>query len=80
MRHTRACPHGDRMTELLPLPDIDAFVSTRHGLHCVAEHVVAKARYVDDGEIRLTASPDGFATPRLADNRRVLVDADEPVL
>ncbi len=30
------------MTELLPLLDLDTFVSTRDGLHRVAEHVVAK--------------------------------------
>ncbi len=65
------------MTELLPLLDLDTFVSTRDGLHRVAEHVVAKARYVDDGEIRLTAASSGFATPFLADNSRVWVNADE---
>ncbi len=68
------------MNELLPLLDLDTFVSTRHGLHCVAEHVVAKARYVDDGEIRLAASSSGFATPLLADKSRVWVDADELVV
>jgi hypothetical protein len=68
------------MTELLPLLDLDAFVSTRDGLHRVAEHVVAKARYVDDGEIRLTAASGGFATPSLADGSRVWVDADELVV
>lgn len=40
------------MNELLPLVDLGTLVSTGHGLHCVAEHLVAKARYVDDGEIR----------------------------
>jgi hypothetical protein len=68
------------MNGLLPLPDLDSFVSTRRALHCVAEHVVAKARYVDDGEIRLTASSMGFATPLLAEDRRVRVDADELVV
>ena len=68
------------MTELLPLFDLDTFVSTRHGLHRVAEHVVAKVRYVDDGEIRLTATSSGFATPFLADKSRVWVDADELVV
>ena len=68
------------MTELLPLLDLDTFVSTRDGLHRVAEHVVAKARYVDDGEIRLTAAPGGFATPLLTDGSRVWVDADELVI
>ena len=68
------------MNELLPLADLDTFVSTRRVLHCVAEHVVAKARFVDDGEIRLTASSSGFATPLLADKSRVWVDADELVV
>jgi len=49
-------------------------------LHQVAEHVLAKARYVDDGEIRLTAHAGGFATPLLTGGRRVRVDADELVL
>jgi hypothetical protein len=68
------------MTELLPLIDLDAFVSTRFGLHCVAEHVIAKARYVDDGEIRLTAFPGGFATPLLSGRRRVRVDGADIVI
>jgi hypothetical protein len=68
------------MTELLPLLDLERFVSTRDGLHRVAEHVVAKARYVHDSEIRLTASSGGFATPLLADNSRVWVAADELVV
>ncbi len=68
------------MTELLPLLDLDTFVSTRDGLHRVAEHIVAKARYVDDGEIRLTATSSGFATPPLSNRSRVWVDADELVV
>ena len=60
------------MTELLPLLDLDTFVSTRHGLHRVAEHVVAKARYVDDGEIRLAATSSGFATRASSIRRRPL--------
>lgn len=68
------------MTDPLPVLDLDAFVSTRHGLHCVAEHVVAKARYVDDGEIRLTPLADGFATPWLSDKSRVRVEADDLVV
>ena len=68
------------MTDLLPILDLDIFVSTRHGLHCVAEHVLAKARYIDDGEIRLTAASNGFATPFLADKGRLRVDADELVV
>jgi hypothetical protein len=55
-------------------------VSTRDALHRVAEHIVAKARYVDDREIRLTAFAGGFATPLLADGTRVRVEADELVI
>jgi hypothetical protein len=72
--------YAESMTELLPLCDLDTFVSTRDGLHRVAEHVVAKVRYVDDGEVGLTAATDGFATPFLADRSRVRVDADELVV
>ncbi len=54
------------MTTLLPIDDLDAFVSTRDALHGVAEHVLAKARFLDDGEIRLMAFAGGFATPLLA--------------
>ena len=68
------------MTTLLPIADLDTFVSTRDSLHRVAEHVVAKARYIDDREIRLTAYPGGFATPVLAGDTRVRVDGDELVV
>jgi len=68
------------MTTLLPIFDLDAFVSTRDALHRVAEHVLAKARYLDDREIRLTAFEGGVATPLLGGRRRVRVDADEIVV
>ena len=68
------------MTTPLPIQDLDTFVSTRDGLHRVAEHVVAKARYVDDREIRLTAFAGGFATPVLSWGTRVRIDADELVV
>ena len=68
------------MTTLLPIDDLDTFVSTRASLHRVAEHVVAKARFVHDREIRLTAYPGGFATPMLAGERRVHIDGDEIVV
>lgn len=64
------------MTTLLPVDDIDAFVSTRNALHRIAEHIVAKARYVDDGEIRLTAFAGGFSTPLLGDGSRIRVDGE----
>ena len=59
------------------VPDLAVFVSTRDALHTVAEHVLAKARYLDDGEIRLTAFAGGFATPVLEDGTRVRVDAGD---
>jgi hypothetical protein len=68
------------MTELLPIDDLDVFVSTRDAMHRVAEHVVAKARFLDDREIRLTAYPGGFASPLLSDGTRVRVEADELVI
>jgi hypothetical protein len=68
------------VTSPLPVHDIDTFVSTRDALHRVAEHVVAKARYVDDREIRLTAHPGGFSTPLLAGDARVRVDVDDLVV
>jgi hypothetical protein len=68
------------MTTPLPIPDLDTFVSTRDDLHHVAEHVLAKARYLDDREIRLMAFPGGFATPLLADDVRVRVEADQLVI
>jgi hypothetical protein len=68
------------VTELLPIDDLDVFVSTRNALHRVAEHVVAKARFLDDREIRLTAYPGGFSSPLLSDGSRVRVEADELVI
>jgi hypothetical protein len=68
------------MTSLLPIDDLDTYIVTRDDLHRVAEHVVAKVRYVDDREIRLTSYPGGFATPPLSDGGRVRVDADELVI
>ena len=62
---------------LAPVPDLAIFVSTRDALHAVAEHVLAKARYIDDREIRLTAFTGGFATPLLGDGTRVRVDAGD---
>ena len=67
-------------TTLLPIDDIDVFVTTRDALHQVAEHVLAKARFVHDREIRLTAFDGGFATPLLPDNTRVRVDGSDLVV
>jgi hypothetical protein len=67
-------------TELLPVGDLEVFVATRDALHRVAEHVVAKARFVHDREIRLTATDGGFGTPLLPDNTRVRVDSTDLVV
>ncbi|MEO8264493.1 MAG: hypothetical protein ABI706_03180 [Ilumatobacteraceae bacterium] len=68
------------MTALLPIADLDIFMTTRDSLHRVAEHVVAKARFIDDREIRLTAYPGGFATPLLTGDTRVRVEGEELVV
>ena len=49
-------------------------------MHRVAEHVLAKARYLDDGEIRLTAFPGGFSTPLLSGRTRVRVEGTDLVV
>src|SRR4051794_23959831 len=67
-------------TELQPIADIDVFVATRDSLHRVAEHVLAKARFVHDREIRLTTTDGGFGTPLLPDNTRVRVDGSDLVV
>jgi len=67
-------------TTLLPIDDVDVFVVTRDALHRVAEHVLAKARFVRDREIRLTATEGGFGTPLLPDNTRVRVDGTDLVV
>ena len=38
--------------------------ATRDGLHRVAEHLLAAARYAASGEIGLIPAPGGFRTPR----------------
>jgi hypothetical protein len=68
------------MTSLVAIADLDHFVATRDALHRVAEHVVAKARYVDDREIRLMAFEGGFSTPPLSDGRRVRVAGTDVVV
>jgi hypothetical protein len=67
-------------TELQSLADLGVFITTRDALHRVAEHVVAKARFVHDREIRLTVTDGGFGTPLLADNTRVRVDGSDLVV
>jgi hypothetical protein len=65
---------------LLSVDDPDVFVDTRDALHRVAEHILAKTRYVDDGEIRLMAFAGGFATPLLTNETRVRVDVVDLVV
>jgi hypothetical protein len=62
---------------LAPLPD--SFVATRDGLHRLAEHVIAPARYHVDRHISLLATPGGFGTPTFGDGERVRVDGVELV-
>jgi hypothetical protein len=53
---------------------------TRAGLHRVAEHVLAAARYAATGRIGLMPSPGGFQTPPFgADGRFLAVDGTELV-
>jgi hypothetical protein len=62
---------------LEPLPD--SFVAARDGLHALAEHVLAPARYRVDGHIGLGATPGGFGTPTFGEGERVRVDGIELV-
>lgn len=68
------------MIQLVPITDLDTFTSTREALHQVAEHVLAKARFVDDGQIRLTTFAGGFGTPLLSDGRRVRIEGPDLVV
>jgi hypothetical protein len=59
----------------------DRLAATRAGLHRVAEHVLAAARYAATGEIGLVPSPGGFRTPPFtADGRFLAVDGGELVV
>jgi hypothetical protein len=62
---------------LEPLPA--SFASTRDGLHVLAEHVIAPARYRVDGHIGLVPATGGFGTPAFGDGERVRVDGTELV-
>lgn len=68
------------MTALIPIADINVFVATRDSVHQFAEHVLAKARHVDDGKVELTAFAGGFATPLLAGSRRIRLDGVDVVV
>jgi hypothetical protein len=56
-----------------------SYDTTRRALHSVAEHVLAKARYLAVGRIGLAAAPGGFATPPF-DGRVVRVDGTDLVV
>ncbi len=62
---------------LEPLPD--SFVAARDGMHALAEHVLAPARYRSDRHIGLVPTPGGFGTPTFGDGERVRVDGVELV-
>ena len=49
-----------------------SFVATRTGLHMVAEHVLAPARYAAAGRIGLVVQEGGFCTPPFASDPTVL--------
>lgn len=68
------------MTLPVAIADLATFTSTRVALHQVAEHVLAKASFVDNGGIRLTTFAGGLATPLLTDGRRVRVEGEELVV
>lgn len=58
----------------------DRLAATRDGLHRVAEHVLAAARYAASGRIGLVPSPGGFRTPPFGtDDRFLAVDGTELV-
>ena len=55
--------------------------ATRDGLHRVAEHLLAAARYAASGEIGLVPAPGGFRTPPFGpDDRFLAVDGTELVV
>jgi hypothetical protein len=59
----------------------DRLATTRTGLHRVAEHILAAARYAANGKIGLIPSPGGFRTPPLrVDGRFLAVDGAELVV
>ena len=62
---------------LEPLPD--SFDAARDGLHALAEHVLAPARYRADGHIGLVPAAGGFGTPTFGDGERVRVEGVELV-
>jgi hypothetical protein len=66
-----------------PLPSIDDLVATREAWHALAEHVLAKARYVATGRIGLRATAGGFGTPPYPSQegeRQLLVVGDQLVV
>ncbi len=62
---------------LEPLPP--TFGATREGLHAIAEHVLAPARYRADGHIGLVPTTGGFGTPTFGDGERVRIEGVELV-
>jgi hypothetical protein len=50
----------------------ESFPSTRHGLHRVAAHVLARRRHAYTGRIGLRPSPGGMATPAFGDDIEVV--------
>jgi hypothetical protein len=67
------------MSELLPITDLDTYLTTRSAWHTLAEHVVAKARWAATGKIGLRATVGGFGTPYFGDEQRALIVGDTVV-
>ena len=59
------------------LDDPTTFATTRHGLHALAEHVLAPARYVANRKIGLRWTRGGFGTPFFGDDRQVRVEGTD---
>jgi hypothetical protein len=65
----------------VPTLDQATLQVTRHGLHQVAEHVLAAIQYVQTGDIRLTFVTDGFATTRPVNgNQHLRVAGDQLIV
>ncbi len=63
---------------LAPLPR--TFTGTRHGLHALAEHVVAVARHAANGKIGLRYTLHGFGTPYFGAGRQIRVEGTRLVV
>ena len=58
----------------------DAFRQTRTALHMLAEHILAAARYAEEGRIGLVMANAGITTPVFGRRRRVLAIRGGPLV